>query len=436
MGTAQRRVPVSARVRIRNAVGLHAGPRNLSDPSGEVAARLNAVPREGYARLRLDGRVGVWQRWNHIDALAFSPRDDEAKAAFRDAKANHVEQWVEIAFIEVVQQPPAMARATKKQPSTAKRHEGPRTIVPAVAVRDVFAGWRRTESREERARLFDGYAFADYRGGRSDGPGVVLCVALGDGPPRQVTEVRNRATLDASWRALLRDATTVGARMCFGQDHQYGIPIAIAAELGIPTSDWRTGIRQLFDGAQGDAARAGKAGEFALTVNEALLRAGRVPYFWSATKTGYGLPSRPPRGSGSELFRLTELGQGFPFARLGDNGSVGGQTIVGLPRVLDLVAWAKEEHVRVSVWPFDGLRAEDYATGHHIMIEPYPSLVRAEGVIQSDLNDALASTIWAQSMDRRGVLAYELDLSAVPISSLDRVRFEGWIAGVPAPRSP
>lgn len=302
------------------------------------------------------------------------------------------------------------------------------STLPLVDVGTVFNGWTPPATVRPQGVLFDAYAFADYRGGQRDGPGVVLCFALGVGPVCRVTGVRNRKTLDLAWRQMLRGASARGARLCFGQDHQYGVPIDLARELELPTDDWRMGMELLFAGARGALAREAKAGEFARAVNEELRARGAKPYFWSATKEGYGLPSSAPRRDGQ--YRLTEKSHGFPFSRVGDNGTVGGQTIVGLPRILELLRWADGERVPVAVWPFDGLGVGEIPERTHVMWEPYPTLVRASGIAQSDLNDAHAATLWARDRDRAGALGCELDLSGLDSAAHRRVAFEGWIAGV------
>lgn len=152
------------------------------------------------------------------------------------------------------------------------------------------------------------------------------------------------------------------------------------------------------------------------------------PYFWSATKS-YGVPRLPPRPRGDPTVRrLTEVGVACAFDRLGDNGTVAGQTIVGIPRVLELVD-SPPEGARLRVWPFDGLHLGGF-TGSHVMVEPYPSKVRADGIAQTDANDAIACVTWAQTRDRSGALASELDLRGLSKPRRGRVRFEGWIAGV------
>jgi hypothetical protein len=427
---------VIAKVRVKNDIGLHAGPRNLFDPAGITAARLNAVARHAYARLRVDGKEGLWRRWNH-ESLAFAPGNESTKAEFKCLVATKVEQLVEIEFLEMVSGPvlpetrPKVAKRAgpqMRQGARASTAEAPLPALPSVHMESVFDGWTHSAAVRPEGALFDAYAFADYRGGQDDGPGVVLCFALGGGPVCRVAEVRNRKTLDRTWRRLLRDASARGARLCFGQDHQYGVPLEFALELGLPTHDWRGGIEQLFSGERGARAREAKAGEFARMVNEDLTARRSRPYFWSATKERYRLPSRAPRIDGQ--YRLTEQSNGFPFSRIGDNGTVGGQTIVGLPRIFDMLRWAEGERIPVAVWPFDGLSVGDIPERAHVMWEPYPTLVRAKELAQSDLNDAHAATLWARDRDCAGALGRALDLTRLDSAGRHRVAFEGWIAGV------
>jgi hypothetical protein len=93
-----------------------------------------------------------------------------------------------------------------------------------------------------------------------------------------------------------------------------------------------------------------------------------------------------------------------------------------------LLEASEREGIVVEVWPFDGL----HLTGSkaHVAIEPYPTLVRERGIVQSDENDAVASTAWAQKLDREGALHEALDLRGLGSVEQARVRFEGWIAGI------
>lgn len=280
-------------------------------------------------------------------------------------------------------------------------------------------------------RHFDGYAFADYRGDKGDrGGGVVLAVAVGAGPVRLLRGVSSRKSLSAALLNILKIANESDRRVLFGQDHQYGIPLALGRELGLPT-DWRAAMRELFaTGPFSRGAQASVAGRFASEVNAWLLDRGDQPYFWSATNgPRYGIPNTSPRPTTHPTVkRLTETKKGFPLCRIGDPGTVGGQSIVGIPRLLDLLQDCEREGIAVALWPFDGLRLNEL--DGHVAIEPYPSHVREKGLVQTDENDAVASTAWAQHHDENGTLEGQLDLGALTPRDRDRVRFEGWIAGL------
>lgn len=283
--------------------------------------------------------------------------------------------------------------------------------------------------RRERA-TFDCYAFADYRGDKNDAGGVVLAVAMGTGAVELIEGVSSRARLAEFLPKLLSVATKRRLRVLFGQDHQYGIPAALLAELGLGSGDWRTRMQRLFvDGVFGRHAVAGHAGAFAGAVNTSLEQRGSLPYFWSATNGArYGLPSKNPRPKNdASQRRLCEERGGlrFGFSRLGDPGSVGGQTIVGLARVLAML----QENANIQVWPFDGLSLCELCRGH-VALEIYPSAVRAREVAQSDENDATACVTWAQRHDLQGTLARQIDLTSLSDEEQARARIEGWIAGI------
>ena len=72
---------------------------------------------------------------------------------------------------------------------------------------------------------------------------------------------------------------------------------------------------------------------------------------------------RDPREKGDPtVYRLCErypslfgTGNPKPFNRVGDNGSVGGQTLVGLIKILELIEVCDQEGIPVKCWPFDGM---------------------------------------------------------------------------------
>jgi hypothetical protein len=225
--------------------------------------------------------------------------------------------------------------------------------------------------------------------------------------------------------------------VCFGQDHQYAIPFGLARELSVDACEWRDALDRLATGGYGDAAPPfGHPKAFASRFNEWLVARGNRSYFYSATKTKqYGVPSRSPRPGDSTAYRLTELrrsasgaGSPKPFNRIGDPGSVGGQTLVGMLAVRRLLRECHESGIRVAAWPFDGLSLSDTAYADaHVLVEPYPTAARAIGVPQSDDSDALASAGQVRIADANGRLHALCDLSCLGREEASQVRREGWI---------
>jgi hypothetical protein len=84
--------------------------------------------------------------------------------------------------------------------------------------------------------LFDTYLFADYSGALKSADqrkAIRLAEATRTVPPVIVKKRVTRDDLVSLLVARLSEATRRGQRVCFGQDHQYAIPIGLARELGI-----------------------------------------------------------------------------------------------------------------------------------------------------------------------------------------------------------
>jgi hypothetical protein len=288
--------------------------------------------------------------------------------------------------------------------------------------------------------LFDEYVFADYSGAfdrSAQRKAIRLARASRKEPAFIVASRLTRDDLVSEFLSLLKDATRRGVRVCFGQDHQYNIPYGLALELSLTHLAWRDAIRALLLGSYAVGAPAlSHPKTFASSFNAWLMAQGNRPYFWSATKDlSYCVPSRNPRGADRSLYRLTELcraesgaGSPKPFNRVGDNGTVGGQSLVGIMALQTLLDLCAHEGVPVAAWPFDGLAITDSAYEHaHVMIEPYPTAVRSPDVAQTDDSDALASTTHLRQVDADGCLGEVLDLSELDPTEAAIVKFEGWI---------
>ncbi len=213
----------------------------------------------------------------------------------------------------------------------------------------------------------------------------------------------------------------------------------LASEIGIGSLTWRDALKSLVTGAYAKNVPALDHPKFfARPFNDLLISNGRPPYFYSATKSReYGIPSRDPRSGCQTKWRLCEqypsifrTGSPKPFNRVGDNGSVGGQTCVGLSKILELIEICDQKCIPLRCWPFDGtdITSADYE-GHHVLIEPYPSAAGAYRKTRSDVDDAIAAALMISQSDLSGTLPKMLDLSSLSDDENRRIKFEGWIAG-------
>ena len=297
---------------------------------------------------------------------------------------------------------------------------------------------------DRRGPLFGAYLIADYSGAEDCAvQRRSIRVALGTAGQIDILPGPfTRTSLVRDLVARLVAFTRRGIRALVGIDHQYGIPAALAAEVGLNGLSWRHALARLYAGDYG-AGNAGPRWEhprrFAAAFNALLREQGRPDYFWSATKrTLYGLRhgSNPRADSGNpSVFRLTELCRGIgnpaipkPLSRVGDNGSVGCQSCCGMGHLLEVLQACEQEKVPVAVWPMDGLdiRSAAYA-GKHVFAEPYPSAKRGRAVLQTDENDARESVRFLWEKDQRGELPAICDLSTLTPEEARRVQFEGWI---------
>jgi len=285
-------------------------------------------------------------------------------------------------------------------------------------------------------RQFDVYCFADYRGDRNDGTGgIAVALGIPDHPIIHIEDVCSRRDLSEFWLKLLSQLKHTEAKLIFGQDHQYGVPAGLLNELGIRGS-WRKAMEAVFcEKRFGNHAERGEAGRFAAAFNRVLVEEGKTKYFYSHTKSEiYGIPQISPRRDDPDAYRLVErLGnrRPFPFARVGDNGSVGGQSIVGIPKIMALLE--SEEGQSVFAWPFDGPDLSD--SKQHVLVEVYPSLIRPDSVPQSDVNDAIACVEWCMEKDAEGQLRNHFSSEAIPDyeTKEEIVNLEGWYLGVTEP---
>jgi len=288
--------------------------------------------------------------------------------------------------------------------------------------------------------LFHSYIFADYSGAadlKGQKKSIKLAYAEAGAECQLVKESLTRDSLVTKILDCLHKATEEGKRICFGFDHQFGVPFGLLKEIGIEGLSWYEMLDAIVDGRGFPALQHPSI--YARQFNEWCVSRGRASYFYSATKASlYGIPdSDPRRGEVETVTRLTERcdslfgsGKPKPFNRVGDNGSVGGQTIMGLIKLRELLDICKTDGIPVKCWPFDGLDISSSSyVGSHVLLEPYPAAIRSPGVSYTDANDAIACVQFIQRFDQAGKLNDLLDLSSLSDAHKKIVLVEGWIVG-------
>lgn len=319
--------------------------------------------------------------------------------------------------------------------------------------------------------MFDWYAFADYSGAADEAAqrkAIAWAVDRGEGIV--VTQGLTRQGLLRNAVALLREAESMGKRVLFGFDHNYGLPAGLYEALwGAEPVSWEQIIgdycqsvaqfagwkKDDFDAElQGDnEGRNGGSGKacalrleqwspraWAKVANEQIVHNLDVAAgpFW-----GSRFGPKPD----AELFRAFTLpgGQSFvlhdrrlaemryrrlkPGYQLGGIGSVGQQTLYGILYLRELLDQCRKEKIAVHVWPQEGSRVPEAG---HVAVEVYPTLSLAlEGIRgpRTDAGDAAACVSWLSRLDREGELEQLLGL---PFSEEEwkHARLEGWVLGI------
>jgi hypothetical protein len=290
--------------------------------------------------------------------------------------------------------------------------------------------------------LFGEYIFADYSGAGSlngQRKSIKVAVARPDFQATLETRTFTRDSLLDWMHSKLLSASERGVKVCLGQDHSYGLPFGLARELGIEKLPWRTAVDKFLDGGYAKGAPSfTTVPAFASAFNLWLGSKGLPDYFWCASQSTYLLPTFDPRRLADKTgYRITDTrGSTFgkcspkPLNRLGDRGSVGGQSLLGLTMLRQLIARCERDGILLRCWPFDGLAvsAKEYE-GAHILVEAYPTALRPVGVAQSDAADALSTAEALRLADIEGRLGKLLDITGISAELHDIVRFEGWILG-------
>lgn len=298
-------------------------------------------------------------------------------------------------------------------------------------------------------QVFDAYMIIDWSASAqpTTGPNSiwVCCLEWVDGTlvQRMLSNPATRPFAEAQIADLMSDLAARNRVTLVGFDFAFGYPAGFAARLRPDLPDWRGVWKELKDRFGHDQAAASNRFTLAAEMNRAL--SGRGFPFWGCPATFHAefLPHNKPDSheyerSGLAEKRLTELRlpKTQPVWKLFTPGSVGSQTLLGIPHLFTLRThpWL-EGYTRV--WPFEtGLEVlerpgpEDWRL---LLAEIYPSVV-SPLIPPSAVKDAVQVKTLAEHfahLDRDGRLA-PLFAGDPALTAAERnlvEREEGWILG-------
>jgi hypothetical protein len=297
--------------------------------------------------------------------------------------------------------------------------------------------------------LFDRYLMVDWSGAsvpRRGRDSIWTCLIEARRPPR-LENHPTRAAATASIRDLMLDSVAAGQRLLAGFDFSFAYPAGLAARLGLAGEPWlavwQLLAREIVDAPDNENNRFAVAAE----LNRRL--GGEAFPFWGCPArqqcATLAMRGRRPHGPGDLAERrLAErlLKQVQPSWKLHYTGSVGGQTLVGIPR-LHALRFDPALAAVTRVWPFETgfvKLTRQRLDGVAVLItEIYPSLIPLpDGAAVKDARQVEAMARFLLQRDRAGDLGA---LFAAPVDAAARrviEREEGWIFGagsyvLPAP---
>lgn len=296
------------------------------------------------------------------------------------------------------------------------------------------------------ARLFNAYVIVDWSAASKPNTGsdsIWIGVLKRDVRFRFGFESHNPSTrkeAEALLGAILDDRAKHRERVLLGLDFALGFPRGLAAALKLPGEEpwlavWNQIDKMVTDKADNTNNRFAVGSE----INRRLT-GGPFP-FWGCpprdTLTTLQPKKLRPHGPDDlPEFRHTELlAKGAASVwKLYYNGSVGGQTILGIP-VARRLKLARGD--RLKVWPFEtGWRAPseaDLAGVEVVMAEVYPSLIKPVPV-HGEVRDLTQVRVLAEhyaKLDEGGKLSslFAPDKTIAADIILDAHHEEGWILG-------
>ncbi len=285
--------------------------------------------------------------------------------------------------------------------------------------------------------MFDSYLIVDWSaaGRPKTGPDSIWLRL--DSPDGVVIEnPSTRAAAMSRIAELVAGQIAQQARILVGLDFGFGYPTGFAAALGLEGTPWRAAWDELSKCVDDRAGNANNRFEAAADLNRRI-SSGRGP-FWGCPAgaqcdfLGQGRSDASFAGLPERRLCEQRLRRSQPVWKLYTSGSVGSQTLVGIPRLSRLLTHPYLIG-KAAVWPFEtGFRPPEEPAA--IFTEIYPSMRIAEpraGEVK-DAAQVRAVSRWLRDLDRKGRLeeyfAGPADLSAEQRRQVEQE--EGWILGI------
>jgi hypothetical protein len=241
--------------------------------------------------------------------------------------------------------------------------------------------------------------------------------------------------------------TKRGDRVLLGFDFSLGYPAGTAEALGLKLdgkAPWQAMHEHLASKLKDKPDNSNARYAIAAGMNYAVSK-GPFP-FWGApardvvstlgsTKPDYGDGSLPEYRLVEAYLRDNKLGQPKSVWQLAYTGSVGSQSLTGIPHVHAL----REAWPGARIWPFEfdpaePLNEETLTDVNVVMTEIYPSLTKAKPESGETLDAAQVRAIahYYASLDEKGALsaAFSTAKSLEPAENTKIKAEEGWIPGV------
>jgi hypothetical protein len=252
-----------------------------------------------------------------------------------------------------------------------------------------------------------------------------------------------RAEAEKKLAAILDDLKKRGERVFLGVDFNLGFPRGLAAALKLPgETPWRAVWDQIDKMAKDRADNTNNRFGVGAEINRRLT-GGPFPFWGCPPKDALTTlqPKRVRAHGPDDLpeFRHAELAAKGSASvwKLYYNGSVGGQSILGMPAMRRLKLARGEA---VKVWPYEtgfkALTEADMQGVEVVLAEVYPSMFKAQpaaGEVK-DLAQVRATAEHLARLDEAGKLGalFGPPKGAAAEVVLDAEREEGWILGAGA----